>query len=159
VRAFRLAFERLGSLVGAVSLVAVAVTLLLTTFLLVPIAIWLAVRWALIVPVIELEGVRAGQALRRSARLVRQGWWKVGSIVVVGAALALVAGPLLGALLILVTSIPLPWLNLVSGLVYAVAMPFVAVATAYVYFDMRARDEVAEPHPAELPAEFELAVR
>jgi hypothetical protein len=159
VRAFRLAFERLGSLVAAVSLFAVAVTLLLSTFLLVPIAIWLAVRWALIVPVIELEGTPARRALRRSARLVRQGWLKVGSIVVVGAALALAAGPLIGALLILVTSVPLPWLNLISGLVYAVAMPFVAIATAYVYFDMRTRDELAEPHPAELPEEFELAAR
>ena len=159
VRAFRLAFERVGSLVAAVSLFAVAVTLLLSSFLLIPIAIWLAVRWALIVPVIELEGASAGRSLRRSARLVRQGWLKVGSIVVVGAALALAVGPLLGALLILVTSIPLAWLNVVSGLVYVVSMPFVSVATAYVYFDMRARDEAAEAEPAELPAAFELSVR
>ena len=38
---------------------------------------------------------------------------------------------------------PLALLNVISGLVYAVAMPFVALATVYVYFDMRVRDELA----------------
>ena len=34
-------------------------------------------------------------------------------------------------------------------------MPFVALATVYVYFDMRAREELApEPEPARLPEEF-----
>ena len=45
-----------------------------------------------------------------------------------------------------------------AGVVYALAMPFVALTTAYVYFDVRARAEL-EPHdaPAELPAEIDLA--
>ena len=92
-----------------------------------PIAIWLAVRWALIVPAIELEGSSARAALRRSGRLVRHGWLKVASLIVVGAALAIVAGPFLGALLILATSVPLALINVIAGLVYAVAMPFVAL--------------------------------
>jgi len=138
--------------------VAVVVSLLLTSIFLVPIAIWLAVRWALIVPVIELEGTHAAAALRRSGRLVRQEWWKVGSLVVVGAALALLAGPLLGALLILLTSVPLAWINVIAGVFYAVAMPFVAVTTAYVYFDTRVRDELAgESAPSTLPAEITLS--
>jgi hypothetical protein len=96
--------------------------------------------------------------LRRSARLVRRGWLKVGSIAVVGAALALLAGPLLGALLILVTSAPLVLLNLFSGIVYAVVMPFVALTTVYLYFDMRVRDELApEPDSDRLPAEIDFS--
>jgi hypothetical protein len=41
--------------------------------------------------------------------------------------------------------------------VYALALPFVALTTAYVYFDARVRLEL-EPvdHPDELPAEIEL---
>ena len=47
---------------------------------------------------------------------------------------------------------------MVAGLVYAVAMPFVALTTAYVYFDRRVRDELAgEPAPTELPAEIEFS--
>ena len=53
-------------------------------------------------------------------------------------------------------ALPLALLNVVAGVVYAVAMPFVALTTAYVYFDMRVRDEL--PHEASadtLPAEIE----
>jgi hypothetical protein len=68
-----------------------------------------------------------------------------------------VAGPLLGAVLIFVTDAPLALLNLVAGVVYALAMPFVALTTSYVYFDARARVEL-EPadEPDELPTEIEL---
>ena len=52
---------------------------------------------------------------------------------------------------------PLALLNIVSGLVYAVAMPFVALATIYVYFDMRVRDELEVEHSSEpLPPEIDF---
>ncbi len=100
----------------------------------------------------------ARPALRRSAHLVRQEWLKVASLIVVGGALAVIAGPLIGALLILITSTPLALLNVVAAVVYAVAMPFVALTATYVYFDTRVRDElVEEPEPHELPAEIQLS--
>ena len=155
LRAYRLALANLRQLLVAVLIAAFAVSLLATTIFLVPIAIWLAVRWALVAPVVALEG---GAALRRSGRLVRRGWLKVGSLVVVGAALALIAGPLVGALLILLTNAPLWVLNVVSGVVYVVVLPFVALATVYVYFDMRVRDELAEEgDTSTLPAEIALS--
>ena len=58
---------------------------------------------------------------------MRGRWLRVASLVGVGAALALVAGPFLGALLILLTDAPLALLNVVAGIVYALAMPFVAL--------------------------------
>ena len=98
-------------------------------------------------------------ALSRSGSLVRLGWFKVGSLVVVGAAMALLAGPLLGSLLILLTTAPLVVLNIVSGIVYAVVLPFVALATVYVYFDMRVRDELAEEAASDtLPAEISVSI-
>ena len=86
---------------------------------------------------------------------MRRRWIKVGSLVGVSAALALLAGPLLGAILIFLTDTPLALLNVVAGVVYALAMPFVALVTAYVYFDARARVEL-EPveRVSELPAEI-----
>jgi MFS family permease len=112
----------------------------------------------LIVPVIELEGASAIGALRRSSRLVRGRWLKVMSLIVVGGALAVVAGPLIGMLLILATDAPFWLANLVAGLVYMVTMPLVALATAYAYFDTRVRDELApEVQQGELPAEIELS--
>ena len=72
--------------------------------------------------------------------------------------IALLAGPLLGALLIFATDMPLALLNIVAGVVYVLALPFVALVTAYVYFDARVRGEL-EPVDTrdELPAEIELS--
>jgi len=156
--AYRLALASLRQLLVAVLIAAFAVSLLATTIFLMPIAIWFAVRWALVAPVVALESQSSRAGLRRSGRLVRRGWLKVGSLVVVGAALALLAGPFVGALLILLTDAPLWVLNVVSGVVYVVVLPFVALATVYVYFDMRVRDELAEEEDTStLPAEIALS--
>jgi hypothetical protein len=157
VTAYRLAAKRLRPLLrGLIVLVAVAVTLS-TTMILVPVAVWLVVRWSLLAQVVELEGVPGRAALRRSAVLVRGRWLRVASLVGVGGALALAAGPLIGALLIFVSASSLALLNLLAGVVYAVALPFVALVTSYVYFDARVREEL-EPREVrrELPAEIEL---
>ena len=159
VHAYRMALDIVWPLLGAIAVAVAVVTVLLGSIFLVPIAVWLAVRWALIVPAVELERTSARQALRRSGRLVRQEWLKVASLIVVGGALALAAGPLIGALLIILTSAPPSLLNIVAGLVYAVTMPFVALTTAYVYLDARVRDELAGNDNASermLPAEIQL---
>jgi hypothetical protein len=84
---------------------------------------------------------------------------KVAILTIVGGGLALAAGPLIGALLIFVTTIPFTFINVIAGLVYVITMPFVAIATTYVYFDTRVRDELApEREPDELPAEIQLSV-
>jgi hypothetical protein len=156
--AYRLAFDSVVPLFGALLLAVLAVSLLASTFFLVPIAVWLAGRWALAVPAVELEEARALGALRRSGELVRGRWLKVASLIVAGGAVVLLAGPLLGVLLILVTDSPFWLVNVVAGGVYAVTMPFVALTTAYVYFDARVRVELeGERRPAELPAEVGLS--
>jgi hypothetical protein len=156
--AYRLALRRIRPLLGAIALFVVVWVVLTSTVFLIPVAIWLAIRWCLVAPVVELEEHRPFPSLRRSAELVRGRWIRVGSLVGVSAAVALVAGPLLGAILIFVTEAPLALLNVFAGVVYALAMPFVALVTSYVYFDSRARVEL-EPveRISELPAEIELA--
>ena len=157
--AFRLALDSVWPLLGALVIASVTLALLVSTIFLLPVGIWLAVRWALVAPVVELEDVSAKGALRRSAHLVSHEWFKVGSLAVLGAALALIAGPLVGAVLILVTDISLGWLNLVAGVVYAIALPFVAITTAYLYFDVRVRDELADEASADtLPAEISVSI-
>jgi hypothetical protein len=136
----------------------IVVSLLASSLYLLPIAIWLAGRWALVVPVVELEDAGALAALGRSRRLVRGHWLKVASLVVAGGGLVLVLGPLIGALLILGTSAPFWLVNVIAGAIYAVAMPFVALTTAYLYFDCRVRDELGTEETADrLPAEIGLS--
>jgi len=158
IGAYRLAWRRIRPLLRALVLwVAIWVVLTATVFL-IPVAIWLAVRWALVAAVVALEADRRPLAtLRRSGELVRGRWIRVGSLVGVSGATALLLGPLLGAILIFLTDLPLAMLNIVAGVVYALAMPFVALVTAYVYFDARARFEL-EPveRVDELPSEIAL---
>jgi hypothetical protein len=158
ISAYRLVYDSIRPLFRGLLIAAIVVSLLASSIFLIPIAVWLAGRWALIVPAVELEDVGGLAALRRSGRLVRGRWLKVASLIVAGAALALVAGPLLGALLILLTDLPFWLVNVFAGIVYAVTMPFVALTTAYVYFDARTRWELrAEQEPAQLPAEITLS--
>ena len=155
--AYRLAFRRIRPLLRAVAIFVVMWVALTSTGVLIPVALWFAVRWALLAPVAELEDRGGRHALRRSAELVRGRWLRVGSLVVLGGLLALVSGPLVGALLIFASNSSLALLNLVAGIVYAVALPFVALVTSYVYFDARTRHEL-EPRETvdELPAEIAL---
>jgi hypothetical protein len=158
VRAYRLALGSVRPLFGALLVATLAISLLATSIFLLPIAVWVAGRWALIAPVAELERASALAALRRSGRLVRKRWLKVATLIVAGGALVLVIGPLIGVLLILGTNAPFWLVNVIAGIVYAVTMPFVALTTAYVYFDARVRSELAdEQEAAVLPEQIRLS--
>ena len=158
ISAFLKAAERVRPLLATLCLFVIAWVLLTATTFLLPVAIWLAVRWCLLAPVVELEGRRGADALGRSRELVRRRWLRTASLVGLSAVIALGAGPLLGALLIFVVDAPLATINIVAGVVYSAALPFVALVTAYVYFDARTRVEL-EPavEQRELPAEIDLA--
>jgi len=155
--AYRLALHRFRPLLGSVMIFVAVLVVLTTTVFGIPLAVWLGVRWSLLAPVIELEDRRPYEALRRSGALVRGRWLRVGSLVGLSGLIALAAGPLIGALLIFAFNSSLALLNLVAGLVYAIALPFVALVTAYVYFDARARQEL-EPRDVrtELPSEITI---
>ncbi|HEU6445438.1 MAG TPA: hypothetical protein VFL61_10315, partial [Gaiellaceae bacterium] len=160
VRAYRLALDSIRPLLGSIAVAVGVAGAIAGTAILLPIAIWLAVRWALLAQVVELENRSALEALRRSAGLVRGRWFRVASLVGVGAVLVIAAGPMLGAVLILATSAPPAFLNVVAGVVYALSVPFVALTTSYVYFDARTRLELeGAEEPDVLPAEIGLEPR
>jgi hypothetical protein len=154
--AYRMSFDSIRPLLGALAIAVAVAAVLSISFFLVPIAVWLIVRWALLVPVAELEERSAIEALRRSGELVRRQWLKVGTLVVAAAFLAIVAGPVVGALLLLLVDAPFELVNVIAGLVYAVAMPFVGITTTYVYYDTLVRERLDETAlaPDELPAEI-----
>jgi hypothetical protein len=156
VAAFRLAAGH-GRVLWSI-LIFVAVTSPLTSsVLLIPIAIWLAVRWSLVVPAVVLGNRRPLEAFQRSARLVHGHWFKVATLTIALGVIAVVLGPLVGTALILATSLPLWILNIIAGIVYVLTMPYVALATNYVYFDVRVREQLEDTtQPAVLPPEVEL---
>ena len=156
-RAYRTALANFPSLFGSVAFAVAVWFLLSATVFLLPVAVWLAIRWSLLAQVVELEGLPARAALRRSAELVRHRWLRVASLVGVGAVLALALGPFVGALLILVSDAPPALLNVVAGIVYALTMPLLSLITSYVYFDARTRLELEPAGVTELPAEIHFS--
>jgi hypothetical protein len=157
LEAYRLALRKVRPLLVSVAVAVAAGLSLAGTGFLIPVAVWLAVAWSFLAQVIVVEEPPGLGSLRRSRKLVRHHWLRVASLVGIGALLALVAGPLIGALLILLTDAPLALMNVLAGVVYALAMPFVALLTSYLYFDARARNELGdEGEPDELPAEIAL---
>ena len=158
IRVYGRAFRKIGPLLGGLLLAVAAWLLLTVTAVLIPVAIWLAVRWMLLAQVVAVEDRGAVDGLRRSSRLVRGRWLRVASLVGAGALIVLASGPLVGALLITLTNVPRALLNVVAGVVYALAMPFVALTTTYVYFDARVAEELEPATPKTLPPEVELAV-
>jgi hypothetical protein len=158
IRAYWLVRDSIRPLLGALVIAELVVSLLASSIYLLPIAVWLAGLWALIAPSIELERLTALGGLRRSTRLVRGKWFKVASLIVAGAALVIVVGPVVGVVMIFLTSAPFWLVNLVAGVIYALTMPLVAIATVYVYVDRRIADElVVDAEARQLPAEIELA--
>jgi hypothetical protein len=100
-------------------------------------------------------GAIVPRALRRTSELVRGRWWKVAWLVVAGAGIVLALGPLVGFVLIVATDAPFALVNVVAGVIYALALPFVALVTTYVYHDA-AVSEALEPRQdtSELPSEL-----
>jgi hypothetical protein len=150
--AYRATLRELRPLLGGLVLAAFAVAVLDLTLIGLPIAIWLTVRWSLLAQSAALCGGGATASLRRSSRLVRGHWWRTASLTVFVTGLALLLGPLAGTLLLFATSARASFdaVNLVSDLVYVVALPFAAIATTYLYFDLAARS--AEPPDRATPS-------
>lgn len=140
----RFAAARFVTLVAA-SLLAILGVLGGMLLLIIP-GIWLAGSWAMIAPVVALEGAGPTQALGRSFRLVKGRWWPtIGFVLLVG---------LLGSVatqLVQLVAVPLLALGSVPlglGLTFVVGVlmqGFVVAAIAVVitawYLDLRARQE------------------
>jgi protein-S-isoprenylcysteine O-methyltransferase Ste14 len=61
---------------------------------------------------------------------------------------AYLLGPIVGLLVLLLTSSSLAFVNLVSSLVYAVVVPYASIAIALLFYDLRRRKAGEEPVPA-----------
>jgi hypothetical protein len=141
MRAYRATWRRLLPLLGGLVLAAFLVALLNLTLIGLPIAIWLTIRWSLLAQTVALEDAGAPGSLRLSGRLVRRHWWRTASLTLFVTGVALVLGPLVGTLLLFATNASFDVVNLASDLVYVVSLPFAAIATTYLYFDLLSRKE------------------
>ena len=155
--AYKKVLRKLLPLLGVVFIAAVAIAILSLTSVGAILGIWLLVRWAFLAQAVVLDDASGLSSLRRSAKLVRGNWWRAGSLLLFVTVIALLLGPLIGVLLLFATSTSFNFINLISSVVFVFVLPFAAVASTYMYFDLRvARDrdeETAEAAADVLPSE------
>ena len=88
-------------------------------------------------------------SLARSSELVRGNSVRVFGITALVSVTAYLAGPIVGVLVLFLTSSSLSLINVISSLVYVVVMPYVGVAFALLFYDLRHR---LSEQPALTPA-------
>ncbi len=145
--------RRFRKLVLAVALIAVVVMPLTLTFFLIPVGVWILVRWSLTAQAHEIEELDARASMKRSSELVRGSWWRTGLLVAGVVLIAATIGPLIGALAILGTDAAFWVANLIAAMIYVFAFPFVAIVTTYLYFDLRVSHAQEVEGSTVLPAE------
>lgn len=127
---------------GILAALAITIGLIL---LIVP-GLVLATLWALIVPVIMLEGANVGRAFGRSRELVRGNGWSVFGLIVLVILILMVAGIVVGIALFPLPDGIEPYVrSVVSNTLTA---PFVALALTLAYYRLRTARVAAEPAPA-----------
>ncbi|MEU8224152.1 hypothetical protein [Kribbella sp. NPDC048915] len=151
----RALLSRRGALARAVTQYAL-VLLVLTFFVAtIPLAVYYAVSRAFVVQLVVAEHCSGRDALRRSRRLVQGRWWLTAVPLAVIVGLGLAAGPIAGIVLLLATDWSPTLINVVSSVLFALAMPIAAAAVAYLYFDRAAEsaaDSSRSPGSGEMPA-------
>ena len=126
--------------------------------------IFISIRWALVIPTVVAEGAGARKALGRSWRLVSGSSWRVlGYLLAFGLIFGLIAALLTLVITLVVdpgslaaTSFTRPVdpvrvfiVNLGSGLIAALVLPFPAIGMTLLYLDLRWRRGEPVPQPGE----------
>jgi hypothetical protein len=140
VSAYRGLRGRLRDLVLALVVMVVVQIVLDLTVVLIPVAIYLLVRWSLLGVVAGLEDDPQPGVLRRSAVLTRRHWWRTAVVAVGVTGLALLVGPLIGGLVLIATSASFAFVNVIAAVVNVAALPFASVVLTYLYYDLVDRE-------------------
>lgn len=144
---FRSTLPHLAALIGAGLLAGLGVALGLIA-LVVP-GLWLLTIWALIAPVIVLEGRGVLASLTRSRQLVRGRGWTVFALIAVSSAISWVAGTILAAAFGFLGAFGEVLIG--NTIAYAVVAPFIAVVVTVTYLRLREEKEGAAQisHPTD----------
>jgi hypothetical protein len=135
--AYQAMWRRIAQLVSSRLRALIIVVALSITIIGIPWAILYGGRWLFLEQAVLLEGQSAVSARKRSEDVVKGRFlYALGSAMAV-AVTGIVIGPVIGVLLVLLTSTSLVYVNILSSLLYLVLIPFVGIALTLLYFDLR----------------------
>ena len=133
--AFRSMVRKLPDMLKAVAIIVVVVGMLGISVVLVPVAIWLVVRWLFAPQATMLDDTGAWDSLRASSAAVSGRWWRV---LVAGVTLFIVAaapGVLIGLYLMIFQGSSVQLTNMVSSVFYVISIPLTILTLTLIYRD------------------------
>lgn len=131
----------------------VVVLVCAATLILLPLAIYLASRWAVATPAAVIEDLGVPAAGKRSSELVAGRRWRALALTIGIALISSAPGALAGALLLLVTPFSFAVVNVIVLVVTAVAVVYASIAMTLHYYDLRNRTAGKhQPHLQEVAA-------
>jgi hypothetical protein len=139
LQAYALAGRELKPLSRATIFELLVLVVLTITVIGIPFAIWGFVRTSFFAQVCVFERRPAWASLAGSARLTRGRWWRTFGFTALVDVLAIMSGPILGVILLLLTSQSLTFINLTGSIVYALTVPMAAIALTLYWFDLQIR--------------------
>jgi hypothetical protein len=139
LRAYRLAGRNARALAGATALQFTLILLLVLSVIGIPFAVYYFIRTSLFAQACVLEDHSVIGSLRASARLTRRHWWRTFGFTALIDIIAILSGPLLGVLILLLTPRSLTVINLTGSIVYTLVVPYAAIALTLYYFNLQAR--------------------
>jgi hypothetical protein len=150
------AYDRAGHrgrpLAGVLLRVAGIPLLFAATIVGLPVAVWYLGRTAVAVPACVLEDLDAQAAIRRSKQLVGPHFWRVSALTTLTVAVALLVGPIVGAVVLLRTDLPVLLANLIGVAFSAAVLPLVGITITLLFLDLRARQAEGAPDVVPAPA-------
>ncbi|MCL5947371.1 MAG: hypothetical protein M1298_05080 [Chloroflexi bacterium] len=139
-RAYSAAGARLAPLTLTGLLAGFLIALCFVTIILIPLGIYLAIRWLFLGPVVMIEGLSGSAALQRSSYLVRGRWWPIFGTVL----LTLLAGSIASALVSAILGFVFRGVILgflIQWIITALVTTYNITIVVLLYMDARARKE------------------
>jgi hypothetical protein len=129
-------------------LLAIAVLLLMSaTIVLLPLAIFMAVRWLYTPHAVIIDGAAALDARQTSASAVRGHWGQTLGMALLIGFITGVPGPVIAVTLIVFGNLSMQTGDTLSSLIFAATFPLAIIASTLYYLNIRSK--LVEPIPLE----------
>lgn len=144
-RSLREGLRYFPSMAVALILYVVALGVAAVSILLIPVALYIAVRWLFYPQAAVLDDKRQGwNALRQSWDVTRGNWIRTLGSTIGFLILALVPGPLVGVIILILGGSRVQFANIVSSFLYGLLLPLAYIGLTMVYHRLK-RESIVEP--------------
>ncbi len=135
---WRKAIVRFPVSMGAILGTLLILLVLSSTIVLLPLAVYLGVRWFFVGQAVIIDGAGVLNSRRRSGQIVSGHWITALGFAMLGIFLTGISGPLTAMILLVLTSMSMNTAEIISGAIYCVAYP-VAIMAATLFYLVRCK--------------------